>query len=58
VLSVAFSPDGDKIACGCMDGSVCVFDVSTKQVTADLVGHFKPVRSVVFTPGALISASD
>jgi hypothetical protein len=57
VLSVAFSPDGEKLACGCMDGSVCVFDVDTKQVTAELAGHFKPVRSVVFTPGASIIPS-
>lgn len=52
VLSVAFSPDGKSLACGCMDGSVMVLDVETKAVTSTLAGHFKPVRSITFTPGA------
>jgi WD domain, G-beta repeat len=53
VLSVAYSPDGKSIACGSMDGSVSVIDVETKQVKSQLGGHFKPVRSVTFSPGAL-----
>lgn len=52
VLSLAYSPDGESLACGCMDGTVCIFDVRTKQLKAELVGHFKPVRSLAFTPGA------
>ena len=51
VLSVAYSPDGESLACGCMDGTVCIFDVRKGQLKAELVGHFKPVRSLVFTPG-------
>ena len=51
VLSLAYSPDGSRIACGCMDGIVAVFDVSTGKLVSVLEGHFKPVRSVAFTPG-------
>jgi WD repeat-containing protein 61 len=52
VLSVAYSPDGRRLACGCMDGVVAVFDVDSGKLLHALEGHFKPVRSLVFTPGA------
>lgn len=60
VLSLAYSPDGTRIACGCMDGIVVVFDVSTTKIAALLEGHFKPVRSIAFTPDGkqLITACD
>lgn len=54
VLSLAYSPDGTRIACGCMDGIVVVFDVSTTKIAALLEGHFKPVRSIAFTPGEAV----
>lgn len=57
VLSIAFSPDGKLLACGCMDGSVAVIDVESQSVKSHLVGHFKPVRSVTFTPGVQRSAA-
>lgn len=51
VLSVAFSPDGKSVACGSMDGLICVFDVETQKLRTKLTGHFKAVRSLTFTPG-------
>lgn len=51
VLSVAYSLDGSKLACGCMDGTVAIFDVNTGSLLSTCAGHFKPVRSVAFTPG-------
>ena len=51
VLSVAQSPDGRRLASGSMDGSVAVFDMATGSLLHTLEGHFKPVRSLCFTPG-------
>ena len=39
VLSVAYSPDGRRLACGTMDGTVAVFDTATAQLL-----HTLPVR--------------
>lgn len=50
VLSVAYSPDGRRLAAGSMDGTVAVFDVASGQMLHSLKGHFKPVRGVTFTP--------
>ena len=51
MLSVAFSPDGKRLACGVMDGTVVVFDVPSSKLMHTLTGHHKPVRDVCFTPG-------
>ena len=51
VLSVAQSPDGRRLASGSMDGSVAIFDLATGIMLHTLEGHFKPVRSLCFTPG-------
>lgn len=51
VLSVAYSPDGRRIAAGGMDGTVAVFDTATGKMLHTLEGHFKPVRDLTFTPG-------
>lgn len=61
VLSVAWSPDGKRLACGSMDGSVALFDVSRSKFLHHLDGHFMPVRSMVFSPidpRVLFTASD
>ena len=55
VLSVAQSPDGRWLASGSMDGTVAVFDAATRQLLHTLDGHFKPVRSLCFTPGACLA---
>lgn len=51
MLSVAYSPDGRRLACGSMDGTVAVFDTASGKLLHTLDGHFKPIRSLTFTPG-------
>ncbi|KAL3586180.1 hypothetical protein D5086_013047 [Populus alba] len=61
VLSVAWSPDGKRVACGSMDGTISVFDVARAKFLHHLEGHFMPVRSLVYSPAdprVLFSASD
>ncbi|XP_072976112.1 WD repeat-containing protein VIP3 [Typha angustifolia] len=50
VLSVAWSPDGKRLACGSMDGTIAVFDVARAKFLHHLEGHHMPVRSLVFSP--------
>ncbi|XP_074571379.1 WD repeat-containing protein VIP3 [Curcuma longa] len=50
VLSVAWSPDGKRLACGSMDGTIAVFDVARAKFLHHLEGHNMPVRSMVFSP--------
>ncbi|KAK3229263.1 hypothetical protein Dsin_001144 [Dipteronia sinensis] len=61
VLSVAWSPDGRRLACGSMDGTISVFDVARAKFLHHLEGHSMPVRSLVYSPidaRVLFSASD
>lgn len=61
VLSVAWSPDGRRLACGSMDGTISVFDVARAKFLHHLEGHSMPVRSLVYSPNdarVLFSASD
>ena len=46
------SPDGTKLAAGCMDGSVAVWDLASQKLLGRCGGHHKPVRSLTFTAGA------
>lgn len=46
VLSLAYSPDGRRLACGTMDGTVAVFDVATAKLMHTLV-----VRRPLAPPG-------
>lgn len=50
-MSVAYSPDGRLIACGTQIGTVAIFDVEAGKLVSVLEGHYKPVRSLTFTPG-------
>ncbi|KAF5371921.1 hypothetical protein D9757_011498 [Collybiopsis confluens] len=51
VYSVAFSPDGTRIASGSHDGTVRIWDATTGiQVGESLQGHDYPVTSVAFSP--------
>ena len=58
--SVAFSPDGKRLASASRDGTVKVWDAATGQETLTLKGHTGRVRSVAFSPDGkrLASASD
>ncbi|KAA3477157.1 WD repeat-containing protein VIP3-like [Gossypium australe] len=62
VLSVAWSPDGRRLACGSIDGTISIFDVTHAKFLHHLEGHYMPVRSLVFSPEPdgrkLYSASD
>lgn len=61
VLSVAWSPDGKRIACGSMDGTISIFDVARAKFLHHLEGHSMPVRSLVYSPTeprVLFTASD
>ncbi|MBA0722756.1 hypothetical protein Golax_003406, partial [Gossypium laxum] len=62
VLSVAWSPDGRRLACGSIDGTISIFDVPRAKFLHHLEGHYMPVRSLVFSPEPdgrkLYSASD
>jgi WD40 repeat protein len=59
VTSVAFNPDGDRLAVASSDATVSVFNVRDHGVTLSpvqpLVGHAGPVLAVAFSPdGKLI----
>lgn len=61
VLSVAWSPDGKRLACGSMDGTISIFDVARAKFLHHLEGHLMPVRSLVYSPiepRLLFSGSD
>ena len=50
VSSVAFSPDGKRIASGSKDKTVKVWDAETGQEVLTLKGHPNWVTSVAFSP--------
>ena len=52
VRSMAFSPDGKRLASGSEDSMVQVWDAQTGQELLTLKGHSGTVNSVVFSPGS------
>jgi len=50
VLSVAFSPDGTRLATGSQDTTVWLWDAESGEGITILRGHTGPVLSVAFSP--------
>jgi eukaryotic-like serine/threonine-protein kinase len=50
ILSAAFSPDGQRVATGCLDGSTRIWDVQGGDPIAQLKTHADGVRAVAFSP--------
>jgi WD40 repeat protein len=46
--SLAFSPDGQRLAAGCADNSIKVWDTATGQEVLNLQGHTSLVRFLAF----------
>src|SRR5512137_1344605 len=59
VTALAFSPDGRRIASGCNDGLVRLWDTVTGSLIDEFSGHTGEIRSITFSPdGAyLVSGS-
>jgi len=57
VHSVAFSPDGSKIASGSWDETIKLWQVSDGALPRTLEGHTDNVTSVAFSPDGEIIAS-
>ena len=59
VASMAFTPDGKRLAAGYHPGTVKLWDLLTEQVVATFDGHDRLVSAVLFTPDGdtLITAS-
>ena len=57
VYSVSFSPDGITLASGSGDGTVKLWNASTRDHIATLEGHTGSVYSVSFSPDGTILAS-
>lgn len=59
VCSVAFLPDGTRLASGSHDRTIRLWDLDTFEEVAQLRGHLDRIASLVFTPdgSALFSCS-
>ena len=57
VLSVAYSPDGRRVATGCRDSSIKVWDAMTGDLLQTNQYHVGRVNSVVFSPDNQLLAS-
>jgi len=56
---LSYSPGGKRLAAGCRDGAVRIYEVSTGRLVRTLAGHERDVRGVAFAPDGrrLVSGS-
>src|SRR5947207_8676900 len=57
VICVAFAPDGNTLVTGGEDGTVRLWDLSTRKERATMTGHTQKVRDVAFSPDGKLIAS-
>jgi len=50
VYTVAFSPDGTRLAVGCKDNTIRLWDLTSYRQVAELRGHTDYVHAVAFSP--------
>lgn len=55
--SLAFSPDGNGLACACWDWTVKLFDVATGALLRTMTGHGQPLNGIAFSPDGTTVAS-
>jgi WD40 repeat protein len=55
--AVAVHPGGDIIATVSLDHSICLWDLTLKQLQQELVGHDGPVTAIAFSPDGTLLAS-
>ena len=56
-VPLAFSPDGKRLAVGGAEGSVRLWDVTTRQAVADLKGSQGRVTALAFSADGKLLAS-
>ncbi len=48
--SLAFHPAGKQLASTSLDQSICIWDVETQEILAELIGHDNAVTCVTYSP--------